>query len=591
MPPRSSSGMVSVSSPMDKHAVALVLEEIATLLEVSGDRNRFRARAYRSAARALDKLDRDLGEVIAAGELLATPGIGEATARVIEELVGTGRSSYHETLRSRAPSGMRELLRVPGLGTQKIATLHAQLGVRDLDSLETAARSGAIAGVRGFGERTQARILEGIPFARGATGRRRFHQVEEVAARVLGLLAATPGVQRAELAGELRRRLETVGGIVLVAAVDGSPDQLVTGLQRVPGVSWRSVDGLTLFGKLADGLEVEVRLTQPGSFGLTLLLATGSEQHIAALQPLATARGVGLTPAADPPRDVAEEAAVYAALGLPWIPPELRETGAEVELARTGALPDLVDVADLQGCFHCHTTYSDGRASVAEMAEGALARGWRYLGIADHSRNAGYAGGLSPAQLRAQRREITAWNRARGKELWLFAGVEADIMPDGALDYAAQGEAAVLDALDYVIGSVHSAFGIGVDAMTARLLRALNDSHLVMLGHATGRLLLTREGYTFDLEAVIERAAHVGAAIEINADPYRLDLSWQHWPAARARGVPTSVNPDAHSVGALYNVRYGINMARKAGLSRAQVVNAWPLEDVREFLASRKRRG
>ena len=571
---------------MDKHAVALVLEEIATLLEVSGDRNRFRARAYRSAARAIDKLDRDIADVVAAGELLALAGIGPATARVIEELVGTGRSEYHETLRSRAPSGMRELLRVPGLGAQKIAVLHAELGVRDLDTLESAARSGAIARLRGFGDRTQARILEGIPFARGVSGRRRFHQVEEVAERVLGLIAATPGVKRAELAGELRRRLETVSGIVVVAAVEGGPDELVMGLQRVPGVTWRSVDGLALFGKLADGLEVEVRLTAPAQFGLALLLATGSEQHIAALRPLAAASGVSLE---ERHSKAADEVDVYAALRVPFIPPELRETGAEVALARSSGLPELIELADLHGCFHCHTTYSDGRASVEEMAEGALALGWRYLGIADHSRNAGYAGGLTPEQLRAQRRAIDVWNRTRGSELWLFAGVEADILPDGSLDYAAQGEGEVLDGLDYVIGSVHSAFGIGAAAMTARLLRALDDRRLVMLGHATGRLLLTREGYPFDIDAVVARAAETGAVLEINADPYRLDLSWQHWPAARERGVPAAINPDAHSVRALYNVRYGVNIARKAGLSRAQVVNAWPFDEVRAFLSRRKK--
>jgi DNA polymerase (family 10) len=573
---------------MDKHAVALVLEEIATLLEVSGD-NRFKARAYRAAARAVDKLERDLADALASGELLAVAGIGPATARVIEELVNTGRSDYHETLRGRAPSGVHELLRVPGLGAQKIATLHAELGVRDLDTLEHAARSGAIAALRGFGERTQQRILEGIPFARGVSGRRRFHQVVEIAERVLGLVAATPGVRRAALAGDVRRRLETVSGIVVVAAVEGASEQLLAGLQRVPGVTWRTVDNGALLGRLADGVEVEVRFALPGGFGLALLLATGSERHIAALRPLAAAHGSALD--RDPllQLDADDESDVYAALGLPWIPPELRETGAEVELARAGALPELIDVADLHGCFHCHTTYSDGRATVEQMAEGALALGWRYLGIADHSRNAGYAGGLTPRQLHTQRRAIDAWNHTRGSELWLFAGVEADIMTDGALDYAAQGEGDVLDALDYVIGSVHSAFGIGSAAMTARLVRALEDPRLTMLGHATGRLLLTRDAYALDLAAVIARAAEVGAVLEINADPFRLDLSWEHWPAARERGVPAAINPDAHSVGALYNVRYGVNMARKAGLTRAHVVNAWPLDDVREFLTRRKR--
>jgi DNA polymerase (family 10) len=281
---------------------------------------------------------------------------------------------------------------------------------------------------------------------------------------------------------------------------------------------------------------------------------------------------------------------VYALLALPYIPPELRETGEEVDWAIAGTLPVLVELDDLRGCFHCHTTYSDGRATLEEMAIAARDLGWRYLGIADHSRNAGYAGGLSVQALRRQRREIDLWNREHGDELWLFAGIEADILPDGGLDFAAQGEAHVLDALDFVIGSVHSAFGMAPEAMTQRVLRALDDPHLTMLGHATGRLLLTREGYELDLDAVIDRAADVGAVIEINADPHRLDLSWQYWPRARERGVRTSINPDAHSAGALQNVRYGINIARKAALTAADVVNAWPIEDVREFLQLRKAR-
>ena len=576
---------------MDKHAVALVLEEMATLLDASGE-NRFKARAFQRAARAVDKLDQDPAALIAADTLLTVPGIGPATARVIEELVKSGRSSYHEELRSRAPSGMRELLRVPGLGARKISQLYAELGVGDLATLEAAARSGAIARLRGFGERTQQRILEGLAFARGASERRRYHQVIEVAERLVGLIAAVPGVLRAELAGDVRRRLETVSGIVVVAAVDDASDRLLRTLRSVPGLTWQEPAPGQLVGRLADGMHLDVRVVPPIAYGVALLHATGSEQHISALQSLATVRDMTLEPAAlrrgGSRVDTTDEQAVYAALELPWIPPELRESGSEIELARRRALPTLIEFEDLRGCFHCHTTYSDGRATLEEMALAAVNLGWRYLGIADHSRNAGYAGGLVPAQLRAQRREIEAWNRKRGEELWLFAGVEADILQDGALDYVAQGEPEVLEALDFVIGSVHSAFNLPEDAMTARVLRALDDPRLTMLGHATGRLLLTREGYELDIDAVIAKAADVGAVIEINADPHRLDLSWQYWPPARERGVRTSINPDAHSAGSLLNVRYGVNMARKAALGPSDVVNAWPIEDVREFLASRK---
>jgi DNA polymerase (family X) len=310
---------------------------------------------------------------------------------------------------------------------------------------------------------------------------------------------------------------------------------------------------------------------------------------------VAAERGLSLTPSGlrggDALIHTPDETSLYRALRLPYIPPELRETGKEVELARRGGLPRLVELQDLRGCFHCHTTYSDGKATLEEMAEGAIALGWRYLGIADHSRSADYAGGLSAAKLLRQRAEIDAWNRRRGSELRLLAGVEADIMHDGQLDFAAQGEADVLAGLDYVVASVHSRFRMPRAALTARIQRAVSDPLLTMLGHATGRLLLTRDGYDVDIEAVIESAARAGALIEINADPRRLDLSWQHWDSARRLGVRTAINPDAHSVAGMRNVRYGVNIARKAQLTAADVVNTWPVEDVVAFLAERKQHG
>lgn len=576
---------------MDRHAIALILEEIATLLEAGGG-DRFRARAFRTAARAVDKLDVEPAALLDAGALLDVPGIGPATARVIEELVRHGESSYHDELRRRAPSGLRDLLLVPGLGPHRIARLHTELGIRDLDSLEAAAKSGGIAALSGFGPRTQQRILEGIAFARGAGRRRRRFQVQEAAERLRGFIAELDGISRAELAGELRRCLETVDAIEIVAASDTPADAILHGLRALPGIDWAIAPDGVLEGRLGDGFPLRVRIAVPASFGAALLAATGSARHLERVRALAAERGLRLDGHAllrgDEQLHVPDEAAVYGALDLPYIPPELRERGDEVDMARTGALPRLIEDDDLRGCFHCHTTHSDGRSSVHEMAEAALSMGWRYLGIADHSRSAGYARGLAPRQLRTQRREIDAWNRARGDELWLFAGVEADIMVDGAIDYAAQGDVAVLDALDFVVASVHSAFSMPRDDMTRRVIRALDDPHVTMLGHATGRLLLTRDGYQIDIDAVIERAAAVGASIEINADPHRLDLSWQHWPRAVELGVPAAINPDAHSAAALENVFWGVDVARKAGLDPERVINAWPIEDVREFLQSRK---
>jgi len=578
---------------MDKHAVALVLDEIATLLESSGD-NRFKARAFRTAARSIEKSEQDLRRLIASGELTALRGVGPATARVIEELVVTGESPYVAALRERSPSGLRELLRVQGLGPKKIAQLYSELGIRDLDALEEAARSGRIAAVKGFGARTQERILEGIGFARGLAGRRRYHQAEEVALRLAGFFEALPAVKRAVVAGELRRGLEIVDRVVIVISTDGPADRLARTIRGAAGLTWLQEERDDVIrGRFGDGLTVDVHLCDPASLPVALLYATGPDAHLRALEQHAAKRGLTLMPAGvvDENGDewVAEgERAIYEMLGLQPVPPELREDGGEVQRAARGELPELVTLQDLRGTFHCHTTYSDGTASVAEMAEGALALGWRYLGIADHSQNAGYAGGLSAAQLRRQRREIDAWNRKRGGELLLLHGVEADILASGEIDYAAS-DPAVLASLHYVIGSVHSLFRMDRASMTKRMVCAVSDPRLTMLGHARGRLLLTREGYDVDIDAVIDAAAAAGAIIEINADPHRLDLSWQHWPRARAQGVRTSINPDAHSVRGLRAVRYGVMIARRASLTPAEVLNTWPVEDVVEYLEARRR--
>lgn len=590
---------------MDRHAVALTLEEIATLLDAT-DENRFKVRAFRTAARTVDRTDRDLPALVASGTLGSLPGIGPATARIIEELVTTGESRYLTDLRERAPSGMRAMLRVPGIGPKKIHLLHEQLGVTDLDSLEAAARAGRIAGVRGFGEHTQQRILEGLGFARAVAGRRRLHQAQEAAARVAGLITALPGVREAAVAGELRRGLEIVDGIVFVVVTDAPAADLMRTLRATSSLPWIEGGASVLRATFGDGLPAEIRITGSAGAGAALLDATGNAAHVGALRRAAADRDLRLDADGLHPTDAADasahtsvhetqtaeqgEAAVYAALGMAWVPPELRDGLAELDAARAGTLPRLLRLEDLRGCFHCHTTYSDGKATLQEMAAGAIALGWDYLGIADHSRNAGYAGGLSTGQIRRQQREIARWNAERGDELWLFSGIEADILQDGRLDYAAQGQDAVLESFDYVIGSVHSHFRMDRRAMTARLSRAASDARLTILGHATGRLLLLRDGYEIDMDVVIQHAADGGAAIEINADPHRLDMSWQHWPLARRLGVRCAINPDAHSVAGMQNVLYGVTIARRAWLTPADVINAWSRADVFAYLDEKKRR-
>lgn len=573
---------------VDRHAVALVLSEIATLLELNGE-NRFKVRAYAQAARAVEALEQDLAGLVAAGELSGVPGIGPATRSVVEELVRAGRSSYHERLLERTPSGLFELLRVPGLGPGRIHRLHQELGVETVADLARAAAEGRVAALRGFGERSQSKILEGIAFLRGTATRRLLPHAYEAAARIIGALEGRDEVRALKLAGPLRRRLETVDGVDLIAAAKADRAPLLEAFLSLPGLTGaeRSDDGAR--ARLGDGFEVRLRCVPAAALPAAWIHATGSAAHVGELEERARELGLelraeGLYRGGRRVRTPDEEA-VYRRLGLEWVPPELREGMGEVEEAATGRLPRLLDYPDLRGCFHNHTTASDGAATLRELAEAALARGWRYLGIADHSQAAAYAGGLGPEEIRRQHDEIDAWNEERGDELWLFKGLEADILPDGRVDTSAEGG---LEGMDYVVASVHSSFGLSAEAQTERLVKALEDPHVSFLGHATGRLLLRRDGLPVDMDAVLSAAAAEGKGIEINASPRRLELDWRWWRRARSLGVPAVVNPDAHSIRELDNLEYGVGVARKGGLGPADVVNAWELPEVRRWLAARR---
>src|SRR5690606_20557116 len=499
----------------------------------------------------------------------------------------TGASSYHEELRREVPEGLIELLHVPGLGPKRIHTLHTRLGVASLDDLERAAREGKVAELPGFGKRTQERILDGIAYRRRTAGRRRRPEALAVAAELLDWLRTVASVTRAEPAGALRRGLEAVDGVDIVASVEGDAEPLLARFLALPGASpgERTGEGAARV-RLGGGLAVRLRVAAPEAFAAAWLHATGSEAHVAALRERAAARGLRLDGDGlwDGTRrvDAAAEGAIYRALGLDVVAPELREGEGEVEAAGAGLLPPLVTYEDLKGCFHVHTTYSDGRATLKEMARAALERGWRYLGIADHSQAAAYAGGLRLDDIARQHDEIDAWNAEHGDRLWLFKGIEADILADGRLDYAAL-EGDVLGRFDYVVGSVHSVFGLSEAAMTERIVRATEDPHLTFLGHLTGRILLERDGYPLDVDAVIEAAAERGVGIEINSHPARLDLDWRWWRAASGRGVCAAINPDAHDAESLDDVRYGVTVARKGWLGVRNVVNAWGVAEVRAY--------
>ncbi len=594
---------------VDRHLAALVLDEIGALLRLQDD-DPFRAAAYRTGARVLDRLDGGLGDALESGELAEVNGVGPGIIRVLQEMVETGRSRLYDRLREETPAGQAQLRAVSGLGPKRVQTLVERLGIDSLAALREAATAGRVAALPGFGPATQERILAGIPFVERSAGRRRQPGAFSAAERLVGHLETLPVLEVA-LTGEVRRRCETAGAVDVLVVSDSCDAVLddVAGLpvlrdpRRVGAGGGPAGRPVLVEGELADGMVVRVRCVRPEAAAAARVVDTGSAVHVAALAERADERGLRLDGNGlwrdDARVEVDDEAALYAALDLDWIPPELREGMGEIEAAAEHRLPRLVAYDDLRGTFHCHTTWSDGTATVAEMAEAALARGWRYLGIADHSPAAGYAGGLSVEQLRLQQREIDGWNAARGSELYLLKGAEADILSDGSLDYPDD----VLSSLDYVVGSVHSGFRMGRDRMTARMTAAIarlggTAPHGAgvggrsgagaargrggggILGHATGRLLLTRDAYEVDVDALLEAAAASGAAVEINADPARLDLDWRHWPRAKTLGIRCAIDPDAHSTAGLGAVMYGVHMARKGWLEPDDVINTWELERV-----------
>jgi len=592
---------------MDRHAVANALEEIAALLDLKGE-NAFKVRAFQNAARTVETLPGDLAEAVASGNLAKVKGIGPATLEVVRECLATGRSSTLDALRVEVPDGLVRMLRISGMGSAKIRTVREQLGITTLEELEAAARDGRLAALPRFGEKTAAKILKGLEFLQRSTGYRLVHHADHQAGALRAALAALAGVTRADVAGDLRRRCEVIPVFDLVAVVaatrgDGgsfsgtAPATFADAMVRSgAAAAVEAADAAGFRVRLDDGASASVTCAPPERFGHALAWATGSDAHLALLRQRAAELGFAVDErglrraggaaggAAASRGDVPcpDEEAFYAAIDLAWISPELREGGDEVARAAAGTLPRLVERRDLRGLLHCHTTFSDGTNSVAELAEACRALGYAWLGITDHSEAAAYAGGLSAERVAQQHAEIDAWNRA-SPNLRIFKGIEADILADGRLDYGPD----VLDRFDFVIGSVHSRFDLDERAMTDRVLRAMEDPHLTILGHPTGRLLLTRDPYPIDMKRVIARAAELGVAIEINADPQRLDLDWRLCREARDAGVAISISPDAHSLAGLANVDLGVGIARKGWLAAEDILNT---KDPEGFAAYAKRR-
>lgn len=572
---------------MDRAAVAQVLEQIASYLEFQGE-NPFRIRAFRTAAKAVLGLPADPAEALADGTLAATRGIGPATVAIVKELLDTGRSEVLERLREDLGPGLLEMMGISGLGASRIRTIHDKLGIDTLADLETAARDGRLAALPGFGVRTAQNVLKGIAFLRTAQGFQLSHHAAEEADSLRAALERIPGVARAIVAGEVRRRCEVVRELVLVLVAEVPAAEVFAAIARLPGL--REIAGederrVTL--RSAGGMTARIIVTPGVNLGTVLVQATGSDAHLTRLAAYAATRGFTLDAAAlwrgSTFVATPDEAALYRALDLAPIPPELREGGDEVERAAAGPLPRLLERADLRGFLHCHSGWSDGNLTIEELALACRDAGYAYVGLTDHSRSAAYAGGLSVENLELQWAEIDRVN-ATLQGIRVLKGIESDILADGQLDY----DETILARFDFVIASIHSRFAMTEAEMTARVLRALESPWLTILGHPTGRLLLSRNPYPLDLGKVFAAAGRNGVAVEINADPHRLDLDWRLLRRARELGVMISIGADAHGRGGIGYMEYGVGMARKGGLGAADVLNTRPVEDFLTFAHTRR---
>jgi DNA polymerase (family 10) len=580
---------------MDKEQVAAILDEIGTLLEIQGE-NAFRCNAYHNAARAVEQLDTSLAEAVRTNTLGQVRGIGDTLREKITTLVTTGRLPFYEDLKKKTPPGLFQMLRIQGLGPKKVKALYDQLGIDTLDKLKAACESGEVARLKGFGAKTQENILAGLAFVSQTGERVRIDQALALADRVVEQLHDSPGVIRMEVCGSLRRRRETIRDLdVLISSDDPGPImERFVGLPEVVQVTGHGatkssvVLGLTTKRGRKILINADLRIVRDPQFPLALHHFSGSKEHNVTMRGRAQSRfGIKLNEyemlGPDGPIPVKDEKEFFKRLGLDYIPPELREDTGEVEAAEKHQLPELLEPDDLRGTFHCHTTWSDGGNTLEEMAEAARALGLKYLGIGDHSQSLTVANGLTPDRVRRQQEEIDRLNE-RLTGIHIFKGTECDILADGSLDFDDE----LLATFDYVVASVHSRFNMTEEEMTERMVRAVSNPYVTMLGHATGRLLLSRDAYRVDLEAVLRAAAKHGTLVEINAQPSRLDLDWLHVKHGKALGVQFVINPDAHSTGELELLRYGVDVARRGWLEKKDVVNTKTLAQVKKALQARR---
>ena len=574
---------------MKNREIAKIFNELAEYLEMDGVR--FKPYAYQKAAITLENLQDSVEAIYQHGgfkALKAIPGVGESIAHKIEEYLNTGKIQYYEEFRQKLPIDLDELIAVEGLGPKKAKVLFEQLGVTNLAELEAAAKAHKIAPLKGFGEKTETNILEGIEFLKKSTGRFLLGEILPLADQMLATLRALPEVERADVAGSLRRMKETIGDLDFLV-ISTQPDQVMDFFVSQPQVVKVLGHGPTKSSvRLAQGLDMDLRVIPPGSYGAALQYFSGSKEHNIALRQIAIDQGYklneyGLFDHADQMVAGATEAEIYQKLGLAWIPPELREDRGELLAAREGRLPRLIDNQDIKGDLHVHCNWNGGANSIAEIAQAALALGYEYVGIADHTKFLRIEHGLDEEQLLARNREIDTLNeqlRQEGKQFTILKGCEANILNDGAIDIADE----VLAQLDYVIAGIHSNFRMPRAEMMARLKVAMTNPHVDIISHPTGRILKRREEYEVAVGELLQIAHDTGTVLEINSYPERLDLGDSNILAAKQAGVKMVINTDAHHIDQLRYMPFGISQARRGWAEPEDIINAWPVPKLLSLL-------
>ena len=578
---------------MDKKDIVEVLERIGTMMEIKGE-NPFKIRAYSAGARTLQTMEEDLGEVIEDGRLGAIPGIGKALTEKIETLYTTGGLEFYDKLVASVPSGLMDLLDIPGLGGKKIKVLHEKLDVDSIESLTVACQEGKVAELKGFGKKTEEKILSGIKNREAYAARHLWWDARSVVEKILPGLEGLPEVERVEAAGSFRRGMETVGDLDFLVA-SSNPAPIMDWFTSMEGIAEVTAHGDTKSSiRLEGGMQADLRVVPSEQFYFALHHFTGSKDHNVRMRQKALSLGLslsewGLRPEEEKdssrkagPVEANSEEDIFKALGLQFVPPALREGMGEVEAAERNELPELLEFSDLKGCFHNHTTASDGRNTLEEMAEEADRRGWEYLGISDHSKASFQANGLDEERLSKQVQAIKTINESGKFRVHLFAGSEVDILSGGKLDF----EDSDMDSLDYVVASVHAGLTQDEETMTARLLKVLEHPKVTMLGHMSGRLLLKREPSRMNVQKIIDAAIANGKIIELNANPMRLDMDWRHWRRAAEKGLLCCINPDAHALHHFDFQHAGVLAARKGWLTAKEVFNTRTLTEVKDYLFS-----